>query len=190
MALPVQITDDLILQDAVLKLTKLLEEDRIASIEKEKRDKSIQKAKILIELYSNGKSYEEFIKPVNGSSAEIANVNKVSQSTIKPTEAKFEYPADRQWKHKIVAVIKHENRVLTVKEIVDFIKPYETEYNESQLVGLVSNTVTLNLVKNNILKIHKTGGRAFYYGSPLWWDENGELKKEHSPIKKQEKIWE
>jgi hypothetical protein len=184
------ITDEIILKDSISKLKKLMEEDRVAAIEKEKRDKSIQRARLIIELYSDGKPIEDLLNSAEMPTSLFEGLPTQIRTQMADSEKpKFEYPHGKMWKHKIIAVVKHENRVLSVKEIVDIIQKFEPNYTEKQLTGLVSNTITIKLVKNNILKIHKDGGKGYYYGSPLWWDDNGELKKEFYPIKKMEKIW-
>jgi hypothetical protein len=180
-----QITDDVILQDAITKLSKLMEEDRIASVEKGKRDISIQKARAVIELYSNGKTFEEFISK-NELFTQLSETNNESERL---NISDFEYPKGT-WKDKIIGILKYENRVLSVNEIIGIVELHQNDYTTKQLLGLISNTINTNLVKNGYLKIYKPTipTKGFYYGNPLWWDGE-ELKKEHLPKPKQKKVW-
>jgi hypothetical protein len=182
---PSNVTDEVILKDAITKLSKLLEEEKVAAIEKDRRDASIQKARVVIELYSNGKSFED-LSSNHENALEKTNILQV----IKPDISPFIYPLAKTWAVKIIAIIKNENRVLSVNEIIEVVEQHEKNYTTKQLLGLISNTINTNLVKKGDLKIYKPliKIKGFYYGNPSWWDGE-ELRKEYYPKPKDKKLW-
>lgn len=195
MANELEITDEFILKDTIRKARIIIAEERQADIDKEVRDKAKARLKLLYEEYSNGNKFDEFEKEFRNGVDKIKTVSSHIDNSVNTQNdndnSKFVYPIKGTWAERIIAVFKYKNRVLKITDVVEIIKPHEPEYNNKQLVNLISNTVNMALVKKGFLKIYdppfKTKG--FYYGSPLWWDENGELKKEHINEIKLKNVW-
>jgi len=168
------LTDTQILKELNLRLSKLLEEEKVATKEKEIRDVSIQKTKMAIEAFSNSVTPEEVIP------------EKLGTTTI---ETEFEYPKDKTWQDKIKAFMKFKNKGVTVAQIVEGLKPYEPEYSQEKLYGAISNIVS-TMVKKDIVKIYKppVKMKGYFYGNPLWF-EGEDLKQEYVPDFKEKLLW-
>ncbi|MBS1744626.1 MAG: hypothetical protein JST21_00505 [Bacteroidetes bacterium] len=169
-----QLSDGQILKELKSRLSKLLEEEKAALKEKEIRDASIQKTKIAIEAFSNADTIE------------ILETPQLQQAK---EEIEFVYPKDKTWQERIKAYMKFRDKVLTIAQIVEGVKEYETEYTEDKLHAAISNIVS-TMVKNHLVRTYKPAIRmkGYYYGNPLWF-ENDELKEEYKPDLKEKLMW-
>ena len=188
MVLPNEITDDDILRSTEAKLSKLIQDFERITGEQQQREREIQKLRLLYNVYSNGEPINIQLLGIKG----MGNREETPIPTISNTsESSFDYPFGATWVKKIIAVLKHNNKVMKVSEMVSIIEKYEKDYSRKQLVGLISNTINTTMLKKGYIKIYtpepKTKG--FYYGSPLWW-ENDLLLKEYEPVIRKEKLWE
>lgn len=179
-----QITDEQILKEAKQRLSKLIEEARVAEVEKEKRDIAILKAKVVIDLFSETVDAGEDVK-------------EISFDTTTPTptpihfsteETKFTVP-EGTWQDKIKACLKFANKVLTIAKIVEMLKPFNSDMTEKQLTGVVSNTVN-TMLKKETIKVFQppVKMKGYFYGNPLWF-EGSDLREEYKPDLKKKLLW-
>jgi hypothetical protein len=178
-------TEEYILNNSIERMTAIVEEDRLAAMKQAERDITKKRLRAVIELYSNGKTYEEITAiPIDRIEVPNPNTDHIEDN------GSFKYPIDGTWRDRIIAVLKHENRVLTIKDMVAIVQTHHSVYNYAQLSNLISNTINTKLVKDNAVRIYKSipATKGFYYGSPLWWDGDV-LRDEHKPKLKTQDIW-
>lgn len=152
------------------KLMGLLKEEKEEEAKRKVRIEAIKRTKLALEAYSEDGIEEEL--------QEMA------------AEADYNYPKG-SWKDKIVSYLSYKNRVSTPAEIQRGIEKYEQGYTPERLRAALAGELS-KMVKRDELKQFKPNGmkmKGFYYGSPQWFDENGQLKDEHLPIKRKADLW-
>lgn len=101
----------------------------------------------------------------------------------------FRYPEGTSWRDRIIAFMKFKQRLVTTNEIVDGIATVETGLNKKQILNMVSGNLS-TLVKDEIVKTYKPKKmKGQYYGSPLWFEDNGEVVEKYKPEEKQVSVW-
>ena len=173
-----------IYQEAKKELERLHEEDRIASIEQQKRTQAINEAYAVITFLSKGLETPDGAEPFMQSTPE---------EDFKESIKDINYPIDGTWQEKIKSVIKHAGKVLKIADMVNIMSEAEKKglegYTTAQILGVVSNN-TSKMAKEGILGVYKSPKKekGYYYGSPLWWNGN-ELKEEYLPETKIKSLW-
>ncbi|MEO8760147.1 MAG: hypothetical protein ABI388_03465 [Bacteroidia bacterium] len=153
------ISDELILKDLQKKLEEFYTQERQIK-------KDIEKTKIAIGLYSNGK--------IVFSSAQTEE----EKNTTPLVEG---YNKDGSWKEKIIFALKQNGVVMTTKEVTDFIMKHEPELEEGKVyIGVGANI--FQMVDKKKLKGYKPFKmKGQYYGNPTWFEGNGKLLKNYEP---------
>lgn len=171
-------------EEAKKELDRLHEEDRIASIEQQKRTQAINEAYAVITFLSKSLETPDGAGPFMRSTPEEDFKNNLKE---------INYPIDGTWQDKIKAVIKYVGKVLKISDMVDIMSEEEkkgsTEYTTDQILGVVSNN-TSKMAKAGMLGVYKSPKKekGYYYGNPVWWDGK-ELKEEYLPESKIKSSW-
>lgn len=176
----VDISDNQILKQLKSKLATLLEEDRKAAVEKEKRDLLIKKTTVAIEVFSESEDNTYIIdlsKEVN----DKGNIDKELNS--------FDYSKGKTWKDKIKNYMIYTGKAVTISELVGEFKKHEPNYTEPQINGAMNNAVQA-MFRKGVLKVYTppVKMKGYYYANPLWFDGEA-LKEEHIPDFKKKLVW-
>lgn len=167
-------------QEAKKELDRLHEEDRIASIEQQKRTQAINEAYAVITFLSKKLEFPEGAEPY-------------PLSTAEEDFKEIFYPSDGTWQEKITAVIKYAGKVLKIADMVHIMEAEEkklaSDYTTDQILGVVSNN-TSKMAKAGMLGVYKSPKKekGYYYGNPVWWDGK-DLKEEYLPEPKVKSLW-
>jgi hypothetical protein len=174
------ITDSQILKEATDRLAGLFEEEKEAEAQKIRRDLAIQKAKAVIELFSD----DSLETPVTLS----INTDKSIDVDNSETKLIFVLPSGT-WQEKIKACLKFKNRALSIAQMVDLFKPFNMGYADKQLTAVLSNTVN-TMLKKLLLKTYVAPikMKGYFYGNPLWFDGDV-LKEEYKPDLRENLLW-
>lgn len=170
--------------EAKKELERLQEEDRLASIEQQKRTQAINEAYAVMTFLSKG------LETPDGADPYMRPTVEESFSILPKT---IEYPIQGTWQEKIKSVIKHIGKVCKIADMVEVMyneeKDADTGYSKDQILGVVSNN-TSKMAKEGILGVYKSPKKekGYYYGSPLWWNGK-ELKEEYLPEPKIKSLW-
>lgn len=177
-------TEIKILEQANQRLMELLEESRIADIEREKRDKEIMKVRAVIE-FIGGSDTGTIVTTVNTEKNETNTPKDNAENEV----TTFVYRENETWRERIKALFKFKNVALTIGQIVEEFEKHELRMGEKKLKGIVSNMV-MNMVKDKLLKVYDPGVkmRGYYYANPSWF-EGEELRSEHKPDLNKKLLW-
>ena len=179
-----------ILEEATQALARLLQEEKIAEAQKARRDLDIRKAKAVIDLFTTPEDIAAAVQATNELlfAEKPTTPSNVPEPPLPPTE--FVYAAKATWQERIKAYFKFKNRVLSIGQIWEEFIKHEPGKDKDSLKGVISNTVAV-MVKKGLLKSYdppEVKTRGYYYGNPLWFDDNT-LKDEYKPNLKEQLLW-
>lgn len=162
---------------AILKRMKDLIDEERADIERAaKRKSAMEKTKLALDAFSD-----------------LPEFNDIKDEVEKGI---FEYNTYKTWGAKLVAFFKYKNKVLTPNQVFKEFRKYETKerYTDQQLRNAVATEVNKLLGKGELKKWKPKDAKmkGYYYGSPLWFNENKpeELLDNYKPVMESTSLWE
>lgn len=120
-------------------------------------------------------------KSISGAHAEGSSSSTINIHENDEKAEKFKgYAKPSSYKHKLVSVLKIENKFLSVNEISGIIHMLEPELAFEEIKRGVGSAKS-NLLKDGAIVKYVVGSSNLnsFYGSGSWLDENGNPKPEH-----------